>query len=179
MDTSVDRLIRLINDLLDSEKLDAGKLDLSVKKTSTAQLVKASVEAVQGMAEAGGVQLKVAGKDMSVSADGDRIIQVLTNLVSNAIKFSPSGSTVEVRTIERDGFAEFRVIDRGKGIPRAKQTELFKRFKQVDSQGAIEKQGTGLGLAISKAIVDAHGGTIGLDSEEGKGSQFWFRLRLD
>lgn len=179
MDTSVDRLIRLINDLLDSEKLDAGKFDLSVKRTYTSNLVKASVEAVQGMADAVGIALKVSGKDMTVMADGDRIVQVLTNLVSNAIKFSQPQSTVEVRTIERDGFAEFRVIDKGKGIPLAKQTELFKRFKQVDSQGEIEKKGTGLGLAISKAIVDAHGGTIGLDSEEGQGCQFWFRLRLD
>lgn len=179
MDTSIDRLIRLINDLLDSEKLDAGKLDLTIKSVNTSNMVKATVDAVQGMAEARGIQLVVSGKGMTISADHDRIIQVLTNLVANAIKFSPSQSSVEVRTIERDGFAEFRIIDKGKGIPLDKQDQLFKRFKQVDSQGEIEKKGTGLGLAISKAIVEAHGGTIGVDSEEGQGCQFWFRLRLD
>lgn len=179
MDTSIDRLIRLINNLLDSEKLDAGKFDLSVKPVNTSHLVKAAVEAVQGMADAGEVQLKVSGDDMVVSADSDRIIQVLTNLVSNAIKFSPPKSAVEIRTLERGDFAEIRVIDKGKGIPLEKQSQLFKRFRQVDSQGEVEKKGTGLGLAISKAIVDAHDGTIGVDSEEGQGCAFWFRLHRD
>lgn len=178
MDSSVDRLIRLINDLLDSEKLDAGRMDLLLEQVQSAEIVKAAVESVQGMAESHEMQIKIVGKDITVQVDSDRVVQVLTNLLSNAIKFSPPEATIEVRTLVRDRFAEFRVIDKGKGIGLEQQEQLFQRYKQVDTHGHIEKQGTGLGLAISKAIVEAHGGSIGVDSEPGQGSQFWFRVKL-
>jgi PAS domain S-box-containing protein len=178
MDESITRLIRLISDLLDVEKFEAGQMQLNVQPTDAKQIVEIAVDSVHGMAEAQKVELKAIPNNMTVSADADRIVQVLVNLISNAIKFSPPNSTVEVRSLVRDGFGEFRVIDKGRGIPASHVNQVFERFKQVDIKDSTEKKGTGLGLAICKNIVEAHGGTIGVDSEAGVGSQFWFRLRL-
>jgi len=178
MDESIDRLIRLINDLLDVEKFEAGQMQLELEQTSTNHLIASAFEAVSGMAEAQKVELNVVSNDRQLLVDGDRIIQVLVNLLSNAIKFSPQQSEVEVRAFERDGMAEFRVIDHGRGIPADKLESVFERFKQVDAKNAVEKKGTGLGLAICKNIIEAHGGTIGVDSVEGEGSQFWFRVKM-
>lgn len=178
MDESITRLIRLINDLLDVEKLEAGQMQLVMENTPAKQIIEAAVDSVRGMAEAQKVELKAIPNEMTVVADGDRIVQVLVNLISNAIKFSPADSVVEVRSLTRDGYGEFRVIDRGRGIPESHLGAVFERFKQVDIKDSKEKKGTGLGLAICKNIVEAHGGTIGVDSEVGKGSQFWFRLKL-
>jgi len=178
MDESIGRLIRLINDLLDIEKLQAGQMQLAIQPTSSKFIVDTAVETVRGMALAQKIELKATPQDISVTADGDRVVQVLVNLISNAIKFSSHNTVVEVTSRVVDGVAEFRVIDQGRGIPADKLGQVFERFKQVDAQNAAEKKGTGLGLAICKNIIEAHGGTIGVDSEVGVGSQFWFRLKL-
>lgn len=177
MDESLERLIRLINNLLDIEKLDAGKMELNLSVQLSSAMIADAMESVRGMAEEQKVELRVVAKDLLVFADKDRIVQVLVNFLSNAIKFSPPKSTVEIRSLERGDFVEFRVIDKGKGIPENMRQQIFEKFKQVDAQGAIEKKGTGLGLAICKNIIDTHGGQIGVDSEVDRGSQFWFRLR--
>ena len=109
-------------------------------------------------------------------ADADRIVQVVVNLLSNAVKFSPPGGVVTIGVGLRESWVEFRVTDRGRGVPVAHRRAIFERFRQVETSDAREKGGTGLGLAICKSIVEQHGGTIGVESEEGSGSTFWFRV---
>ncbi|HEY9789075.1 MAG TPA: ATP-binding protein, partial [Candidatus Obscuribacterales bacterium] len=110
--------------------------------------------------------------------DRDRIIQVLTNLLANALKFSPKNSEVVIGVSCSDGNIRFAVTDHGPGIPEGEQAKLFVPFQQVDSSDSRTKGGTGLGLAISKAIVIKHGGRIGFDTKSGAGSTFWFELPI-
>ncbi len=110
-----------------------------------------------------------------IRCDKDRVQQVLTNLVSNAIKFSPSGSEIVVSCHTEPGATKFAVTDQGPGIPSDKLPRLFNKFEQLDTSTS-SYSGSGLGLAIAKAIVEQHGGTIGVDSEVGKGTTFWFVL---
>ncbi|NPC85393.1 PAS domain S-box protein, partial [Pyxidicoccus fallax] len=176
--TNTERLIRLINDILDLEKMDAGKLELKLAPLECAELVEATLSGVQGMADTAGVPLRsdVEGAP-KVKGDRDRLIQVLTNLVSNAVKFSPRDAPVTVRVREEaGGRVRFSVVDQGPGIPAEKRSRLFGRFQQLDGSDTRSKGGTGLGLAISQAIVEQHGGRIEVESEEGKGSTFTFTL---
>ena len=170
------RLIGLINDILDIEKLEAGKLDMVFENTHMKDIMERSEQSVNTFAANNGVKLEMMPTDAQVYADGDRIVQVLVNLLSNAIKFSPQGQTVTVAVENAAGFVHVRVIDRGRGIPEQFKKLLFQRFQQVEASDAKKKGGTGLGLAICKGIIEQHGGQIGVDSEEGKGSTFWFRL---
>lgn len=135
-----------------------------------------SAEAVRAFAEQNGIRLEMVHTNASVYADGDRLVQVIVNLVSNAVKFSPKGQTVTVAVSEIPNWIEVKVIDRGRGIPPKYKNLLFQRFQQVEASDARKKGGTGLGLAICKGIIEAHGGTIGVESEEGKGSVFWFKI---
>jgi signal transduction histidine kinase len=123
-----------------------------------------------------GITVEVPQVSAMIYADADRIVQVVVNLLSNAVKFSPPGGVVTIEVEPRDGCVEFRVTDRGRGVPEADRRAIFERFRQVETSDAREKGGTGLGLAICKSIVDQHGGTIGVESEEGSGSTFWFRV---
>ncbi|MBZ4419227.1 ATP-binding protein [Myxococcus sp. RHSTA-1-4] len=176
--TNTERLIRLINDILDLEKMDAGKLELKLAPLECAEWVEAALSGVRGMADTAGVPLRseVEGAPR-VKGDRDRLIQVLTNLVSNAVKFSPRGAPVTVRVREEaGGRVRFSVVDQGPGIPAEQRGRLFGRFQQLDGSDTRSKGGTGLGLAISQAIVDQHGGRIEVESEEGKGSTFTFSL---
>jgi PAS domain S-box-containing protein len=176
--TNSDRLIRLINDILDLEKIEAGKLELRLQAVDVGEVVEATFSGVRAMADAAKVELRaeVAGVGQ-VRADRDRLIQVLTNLVSNAIKFSPAQGVVTVRTArEARGMVRFEVVDQGPGIPLEKRGRLFGKFQQLDSSDARSKGGTGLGLAISQAIVEQHGGRIEVHSEPGQGATFTFEL---
>lgn len=110
-------------------------------------------------------------------ADADRLVQVLVNLITNAVKFSPAGGTVQVTHKLDEDTLEMRVIDEGRGVPAKYKELIFERFQQVEVGDAKQKGGTGLGLAICKTIVEMHGGIIGVESEEGKGSTFWFRIK--
>jgi len=170
------RLINLINDLLDIEKLEAGKLELAVDETALAPIVERSVESVRAVAEQYGIRIEVQNLDATVFADGDRLVQVLVNLLSNGIKYSPREDVILLTVEDEPEQVRVRVTDHGRGIPPDLKEKIFERFQQVEVADAKQKGGTGLGLAICKAIVEQHKGEIGVESEEGKGSTFWFSI---
>lgn len=173
---SIDRLIALISDLLDLEKLASGEMDISRDLIGADDVMMDAFEAVRGMAEMNQVAVKVAECELTVFADHDRLLQVFVNLLSNAIKFSPQDGVVNLSAVAIDNFVEFRIEDQGPGIPSSHLDSIFQRFKQVDRSDHTKKKGSGLGLAISKEIIQAHGGTIGVTSVVGEGSTFWFRI---
>ena len=178
--TNCDRLVRLINDILDIEKIEAGKFSFAFENQALVGLLKRSMSENLAYAQDFGVVLgcgEVDG-DILVEADTDRFAQVMTNLVSNAVKFSPRSGTVRIGAERRDASVRIWVSDDGPGIPEEFQQRIFQKFAQADSTDTRKVGGTGLGLSIAKAIVDAHGGTIGFDSSPETGTTFWFELPL-
>lgn len=173
---NVERLLRLINDLLEINKLESGQLELHRQMLPLTGIVQRAVESVHFFAGQHGVQVECGACDVSLFVDGDRLERVLVNLLSNAIKFSPRGQKVSVLAAVTEDSIEINVQDRGRGIPAAHRELIFERFKQVSTTDATQKGGTGLGLAICRAVVEQHGGTIGVNSEEGSGSTFWIKF---
>ncbi|HEU4839793.1 MAG TPA: response regulator [Ilumatobacteraceae bacterium] len=173
---NTDRLIRLINDILDIERIESGAVVLHHEQCRVTELVAESLRVVVPVARAAGVEVGLAKIEGDVWADADRIVQTLTNLLSNAVKFSPVGGVVTLTAAEADGFVEFSVADEGRGIPADKLESIFGRFQQVDASDSRQKGGTGLGLAISRSIVEQHGGRIWAESEEGHGATFRFTV---
>ncbi len=173
---NVVRLVRLINDILDLERYDTGRIEMNCETIALDSVFTRSLEAVRSFADQEGVTLEISSTDAQIWGDGDRLVQVLVNLLSNAVKFSPRGSTVHLSASREEGCALVRVRDEGRGIPSSFRAAIFERFRQVEASDARQKGGSGLGLAICKAIIEQHGGSIGVESEEGKGSEFWFRL---
>ena len=174
---SSERLMRLISDILDWKKIEAGKFKLALTKAFPSSIVDAVVDSASSYAEASGVHLKKEIlSDLPLTLDVDRTTQILTNLVDNAIKFSPRDETVLVRVEHLTDTTRFSVIDRGPGIAPQDLDKLFKVFQQLDSSDSRLKGGTGLGLSISKSLVELHGGQIGVDSVVGQGSTFWFEF---
>lgn len=174
---SADRLIRLINDMLDLRKVESGKMELKRAKIIVKELVSESLYALTGMAQEASVKLVHESQaDACIYADWDKVTQVITNLVSNAIKFSPVDSQISIRTRVDEKCVRFDVIDQGPGISAENIAKLFQKFQQVDSSDTRQKGGTGLGLAIAKALVEQHDGSIGVESTPGNGSKFWFEL---
>lgn len=175
-----DRLIRLINDILDLQKIEAGKLTLKQSALEVDRLVCMTVDGLSGYAAECGIVIdSEVPPDLWIFGDQDRIVQVLTNLVSNAIKFSQQGSTVRI-VVEKKAAecCRFSIHDSGEGIHQDDLDKLFSKFQQVDSSDTRQRGGTGLGLAISRAIVEQHGGAIGVISSPGEGSVFWFEIPL-
>lgn len=177
-----ERLLSLVNDLLEFERMEAGMLMLEWKPTSAISIAERAVEAVQNLADNKQVTLERIGSDVELRADGDRLVQVVINLLSNAIKFAPEASTITLdltlKEIAKQKEIEFSVRDQGRGIPEEFRARIFQKFQQAEHADAKEKHGSGLGLAIARNIVEMHGGQIGVDSEAGKGSRFWFRIPL-
>jgi len=176
---NAERLLLVINDILDLEKMSSGKLELTLRPIDPARLVATAVRAICGMAGQAGVEVGVAAcVGGPVLGDEARLIQVLNNLLSNAIKFSRRGDRIDLSVGPgSDGRTRFCVRDRGPGIAPEHHARVFGRFQQVDASDSRERGGTGLGLAIVKSIVEEHGGVVGLDSAPGHGSTFWFELR--
>ncbi len=170
------RLIGLMNDLLALQAPGISRIEISPRRCSLTEVTQSAIDAVAGQAEMNGIRLVGLDEQVEAYADPDRIVQVLVNLLSNAIKFSPPGSSVVVSTQTVDDEVEVRVRDTGRGIPAHRRQAIFERFQQVAASDATEKGGTGLGLPICKDIVELHGCKMGVETEEGKGSTFWFRL---
>ena len=173
---SSDRLTRLINDILDIERIQSGKLPMSLGPRSAADLLRTTAVEMSGLADANQVSIELGEVPGRVLADRDRIVQTLTNLVGNAVKFSPAGGTVRLETVVGCDSVTFAVHDDGRGIPEDKLEAIFEPFEQVDSSDAREKGGTGLGLAISRGIVERHGGRIWAESRTGHGATVRFTL---
>ncbi|HEY9678243.1 MAG TPA: ATP-binding protein [Drouetiella sp.] len=173
---SLERLTDLIRDLLDLEKLEAGKVVLDFNVVSLLDTCNAACDSIEFLAKSMNVKIVRPNRDAVVSGDERRLIRVLINLISNAIKFSPRGGTVMVSVRDLGANIEVSVKDEGPGIPEADREKIFEKFQQSSTASTTKVKGTGLGLAIAKLIVEGHKGTIGVDSEVGKGSRFFFTI---
>lgn len=173
-----DRLIRLINDILDTEKIGAGMMDFRIAPMDLGLLLEQAIEANKGYGERHGVNFVLSSEltEARVEGDHDRLMQVLANLMSNAVKFSPEGGNVELSLSRQDGNFRVAVSDRGSGIPEDFRDKVFGRFHQADSSDSRKKGGSGLGLNITRAIVEHHGGTIYFETESDKGTTFFVDL---
>ena len=170
---NTDRLIRLINDILDVEKIEAGHVALKVGPAELRAVIRTTLTGMEGYATEAGVSLLLApGAPVVAMVDPDRLVQVFTNLVSNAIKFSPAGSAVRLAIETGEDAVRITVRDQGPGIPAEFRNKIFGKFQQADLSDAKAKNGTGLGLAIARSIVVMHHGDIGFESTPGGGTTF-------
>lgn len=173
------RLVRLINDILDIEKIESGKLRLEMTSLDLRDIASRAIDGVRGYAEELGVELTLAeGEAAPVRGDADRLIQVVTNLLSNASKFSPRGGEVRITVDPETRVARLSVADQGPGIPDAFRSRIFSKFAQADGSDTRAKGGTGLGLAIAREIAERHGGRLWFESAEGEGATFYLDLPL-
>ena len=179
VDRNAERLQRVVGDLLFVAEVDAGKVSLELRPVNLRELAEDAIEATRLAATGKDVELRLEADDLpEVEADGARLCQVLDNLISNAVKFTPAGGHVTLRTFARDGLAVIEVVDDGMGIPPEEQASLFERFFRAAGATKAAIQGTGLGLAIVQAIVIAHGGQIFLESAVGQGTTFRVELPI-
>ncbi|HYG58559.1 MAG TPA: ATP-binding protein, partial [Symbiobacteriaceae bacterium] len=173
-----DRLVRLINDILDIERMESGQVPMELQECDAAALMTQAAELMQPQAGKAGVTLTLEPLQARLQAAPDRIVQTLTNLLSNAIKFSPVGTAISLGARRQGDHCLFEVADQGRGIPADKLGTIFERFQQVDASDSRQKGGTGLGLAICRSIVQQHGGRIWVESTPGVGSKFMFTLPI-
>jgi CheY-like chemotaxis protein len=173
-----ERLINLVNDLLDMEKIEAGRMEFRFDVQDMTALVRQSLAINRAYASEHGVEfvLVEAPPEARVRGDADRLAQVMANLLSNAAKFSPEGGRVDISVTRVRTIVRVAVADRGAGIPTEFRDRIFDRFCQADSSDSRQKGGTGLGLSITKAIVERHEGRIGFDTETDVGTTFYFEL---
>ncbi|WP_124948648.1 CHASE domain-containing protein [Sulfuriferula thiophila] len=173
------RLSSLINDLLDMDKLVAGKMTLDLQDQPLMPLLEQALESIRAYGEQYNVEFQlIVREDVTVRVDSGRIIQVLNNFLSNAAKFSPQGGRVEIAVRRIDNIVRVEVIDHGAGVPAEFRERVFQKFSQADSSDTRQKGGTGLGLAISKELIERMGGVIGFESVAGQGTCFYFELPL-
>lgn len=175
----VDRLVRLVNDILDLERLESGKLRIKKQRCSLSDLIDTATEQMKDLAKRSNITMQTAIAPYSIHVDPDRLVQVFTNLLSNAIRFSPPNSVIEILAEPSPPFSmQFRIKDQGRGIPSDQLEKIFERFQQVDASDSREKNGTGLGLAICRNIIHQHGGHIWAESILGQGSTFYFTVPM-
>ncbi len=176
---NTDRLVRLVNDILDLERISSGKSELQLTMCSAGDLLERAAGLQQAAAAKAEIRISTSADDVSVWADADRILQTLTNLISNAIKFSPAGSEIHLTARNLDeNEAILEVKDQGRGIPQDKLEHIFERFQQVDASDSRAMGGTGLGLAICRSIITQHTGRIWATSEPGNGTTFHLTLPI-
>jgi PAS domain S-box-containing protein len=177
--SSSEFVVRLVNDLLDVAKIDAGKLELDPDSTDLVALVRKNVSLNRTLAARKEVDIRLEHETLPpIVLDPDKMVQVLNNLINNAVKYSPPGTTVEVRLGRQDDRAHLSVYDRGPGIPADDIDRVFQPFETTKSKGPDGEKGTGLGLAIAKKIVEGHRGRIWVESEPGQGSTFHVTLPI-
>ncbi len=177
-DKELSRLNDLVQNILDLEKMHSGTFEVTLGRTCLNDVIKSSVEVLSPLADSRHIRVETRiTPDVYACADGVRILQVLINLLSNAIKFSPDQALINI-TVETDSdWTRVSVQDSGRGVPADHLDLIFEKFHQVEASDNHHRGGTGLGLPICKSIVEKHGGTIGVDSQHGQGSTFWFTLR--
>ncbi len=174
---NTERLIRLINDILDIEKIESGHVEIRRDRCDLVQVLHTTLNGLEAYVLDAGVRLTLESeRAVTVTGDGDRLVQIFTNLVSNAVKFTPRGGEVRIRLVTDEGVARVSVIDQGPGIPPEFQARIFGKFQQAARADARRSGGTGLGLAIARAIVELHGGSIGFDTAAGAGTTFTVEL---
>jgi PAS domain S-box-containing protein len=171
-----DRLVRLVNDILDFQRLESNTLQMQFQLCDPAKLIQQSIDVMHGQAIEQDIHLNSVALADSVWANSDAVVQTLTNLISNAIKFSPTGSEIVISAECQRSHVLFKVIDKGRGIPADKLQLIFERFQQVDASDSRSKGGTGLGLAICRKIIEQHHGQIWVESQPDRGSIFSFTL---
>ena len=176
--SNTDRLVRLINDILDLERIGSGKVEIARSSVDANAVMVQALEGLQSMADQAAVRLAYVPANGALWGDSDRIIQTLTNLLGNAIKFSPPDTTVTLTGSAGETHFAFCVADQGRGIPEEKLETIFERFSQIDASDSRDKGGSGLGLAICQSIVSAHGGRIWAESNHPAGSRFQFTIPL-
>ncbi|MDH4162267.1 MAG: DUF3365 domain-containing protein [Nitrospirota bacterium] len=168
---SADRLIRLVNNILEYERVELGRREMNIRDVNLKELFHEVVTAFIPLAVEKDVKIRLKAEDITCGVDADRMRQVLTNLLSNALVFSPSGSAITLTLESRNGMVHGSVEDAGCGIPESERSSIFKEFYTRNVSG-----GTGLGLAICKSIIEAHGGEIGVTGSDKGGSRFWFMV---
>jgi PAS domain S-box-containing protein len=174
---NTDRLVRLVNDILELERIGSGKAELHYTMCSADDLFRRAVSLQQMAAAKAQLRITFNSQGVNIWADPDRVLQTLTNLISNAIKFSPPNTEIHLRALHLDASeAEIQVRDHGRGIPQDKLESIFERFHQVDASDSRTMGGTGLGLAICRSIIQQHGGRMWATSTLGEGSTFHFTL---
>ena len=173
-------LLELVNDILDLSKIEAGKVEIVVQEVDLRSVVDQVIASMHHIAETKALKLTsdLSSEVRKVKGDPVRVREILTNLVSNAIKFTPAGS-VAILGMPVGAMAEISVLDTGIGIEPAAHQRIFEEFRQASDKISRTYGGTGLGLSIARKLVELQGGQIGLESEPGKGSRFWFTLPID
>jgi signal transduction histidine kinase len=175
---NISEVIKLISDLLDIHKLKSDNFELNKTSSAIADVVDKAVSSIAELASAKDLDIRIQRTNVLVKFDTDLIGRVIVNILSNACKFAPSLSKIDISVRELNGFVQVSISDQGRGIALEMQEKIFESFGQASADDFKQGSSSGLGLAICKKIVEAHGGSIGVTSEPGEGSTFWFTLPL-